>query len=119
MFIFINFHKPPEIFQNNPILGKLILPDMSAKTVFVIIVTVLVTIVLMKNTDEVSFWIFGDAKIPKLAILGVMFGLGLILGYMAGRPGKKQEIHEDYSDYKPLNEEKRSSLSDEDRDYIN
>jgi len=92
---------------------------MSAKTIFVIIVTVLVTIVLMKNTDEVSFWIFGDAKIPKLTILGVMFGLGLILGFMAGRPGKKQEIHEPDAYNKPLSEEKRPSLSDEDRDYIN
>ena len=91
---------------------------MSAKTIFIIIVTVLVTIVLMKNTDEVSFWIFGDAKIPKLTILGVMFGLGLIVGYLTGRPKKKQEIPEVYSDQKPLTEEKRTYLSDEDRDYI-
>jgi len=92
---------------------------MSAKTIFIIVVTVLVTIVLMKNTDEVSFWIFGDTKIPKLTILGVMFGLGLIVGYLTGRPKKKQDIPESFPDYKPSTEEKQTSLSDEDRDYIN
>jgi hypothetical protein len=91
---------------------------MSGKTIFIIIVTVLVTIILMKNTDEVSFWIFGDAQIPKLAVLAVMFGLGLIVGFMAGRPKKKPEITESYADYKPSPEEKRV-LSDDDRDYIN
>ena len=91
---------------------------MSAKTIFIIIVTVLVTIILMKNTDEVSFWIFGDAQIPKLTVLGVMFGLGLIVGFMAGRPKKKQEITGSYDDYKPAPEEKKV-LSDDDRDYIN
>jgi uncharacterized integral membrane protein len=91
---------------------------MSAKTIFIIIVTVLVTIVLMKNTDEVSFWIFGDAKIPKLTILGIMFGLGLIVGYLTGRPKKKQEINELYPDNKEYTQEKET-LSDDDRDYIN
>ncbi|HCN83005.1 MAG TPA: hypothetical protein DIT07_05200 [Sphingobacteriaceae bacterium] len=91
---------------------------MSAKTIFIIVVTVLVTIILMKNTDEVSFWIFGDAQIPKLSILGVMFGLGLIVGYLIGRPKKKLEAAEPYSDYKPSVEEKKA-LSDDDRDYIN
>lgn len=51
-------------------------------------VTILVTIVLMKNTDEVNFWIFGDHSIPKLAVLGVMFGVGAIVGYLIGRPRK-------------------------------
>ena len=61
---------------------------MNSKTIFIIVVTVLVTIVLMKNTDEVNFWIFGDHSIPKLAVLGVMFGIGAIVGYLIGRPRK-------------------------------
>jgi hypothetical protein len=72
----------------------------------------------MNNTDEVTFWIFGDAQIPKLSILGVMFGLGLIVGYLAGRPKKKEVIPESPPEYKPTLEEKRTSLTDEDRDYI-
>lgn len=89
---------------------------MSAKTIFIIVITILVTVILMKNTDEVSFWIFGDVEIPKLAVLGVMFGLGLIVGYLAGRPKKKQEIVDSYPDNRSPEENK--ILSDDDRDYI-
>lgn len=61
---------------------------MTSKTIVIIVTTILVTIILMKNTDEVNFWIFGIHSVPKLAVLGVMFGVGLILGYLAGRPRK-------------------------------
>lgn len=64
---------------------------MRAKTILIIVVTILVTIILMKNTDEVNFWIFGTKSVPKLAVLGVMFIVGFILGYLAGRPRKKKD----------------------------
>lgn len=95
---------------------------MSAKTIFIIIITILVTIVLMKNTDEVRFWIFGDTDIPKLAVLGTMFGLGLIVGYMLGRPRKKiilNEYPEENGDLDETNPPFKKPLTDEDRDYIN
>jgi preprotein translocase subunit SecG len=95
---------------------------MSFKTIFIIVVSVLVTIILMNNTDEIDFWIFGDAKIPKLAILGFMFGLGLVVGYLAGRPGKKSMTKDDSEniedDYIDSNGGKQDQLSDEDREYI-
>ncbi len=65
---------------------------MSAKTIFIIVATTLVTIILMKNTDEVTFWIFGNRSVPKLAILGVMFGTGLVLGYLLGKPKRIKEL---------------------------
>ena len=69
---------------------------MNSKTIFIIVATTIVTIILMKNTDEVNFWIFGNYSVPKLAVLGVMFGTGLIVGYLAGRPKKvKKEISTD------------------------
>lgn len=97
---------------------------MTFKTIFIIVVSVLVTIVLMNNTDEVNFWFFGNARIPKLAVLGVMFGLGLIIGFMAGRPRKR--IQSDSLDTaEPLQDKDHDyirndadQLSDEDRDYI-
>lgn len=64
---------------------------MRAKTIFIILVTVLVTIVLMNNTDTVTFWIFGEVEIPKLAILGVLFVLGFILGFIVRGPRKRLE----------------------------
>ena len=100
---------------------------MSAKTIFIVVISVLMTIVLMKNTDEVNFWIFGDARVPKLAVLGVVFTLGLIVGFLLGRPRKKELLTEDPSDrnqatFKNTSEtisDNRKNLSDEDREYIN
>ncbi len=95
---------------------------MNFKTILIITISVLVTVVLMNNTDEVDFWLFGDARIPKLAILGSMFGLGLIVGFILGRPRKK--IVEDNYDEgevpaKTYSETKHApTLSDEDREYI-
>lgn len=93
---------------------------MSAKTIFIIIISVLVTIILMKNTDEVRFWIFGDASVPKLAILGVMFALGLIVGFLLGRPRKKTVAEAQEPVAAPGNSfrKENTNLSDEDRDYI-
>lgn len=94
---------------------------MNFKTILIIVISVLVTVVLMNNTDEIDFWIFGDARIPKLTILGSMFGLGLIVGFLAGRPVKKivPDTH-DNTDV-PVNnriDTSENTLSEEDRDYI-
>lgn len=95
---------------------------MSLKTIFIIIVSVLVTIILMNNTEEIQFWIFGNAKIPKLAVLGFMFGLGAIVGYLAGRPRKESSNHQNFEnkeiEFDDDNGDKQNKLSDEDRDYI-
>jgi len=95
--------------------------NMNAKTIFIIIISVLVTIILMNNTDEVNFWLFGDTSVPKLAVLGVMFFTGAIVGYMLGRPRKKAVLDEEVTERKIHNESNeidRHYLSDEDREYI-
>ncbi|MEJ6982289.1 hypothetical protein WG906_17625 [Pedobacter sp. P351] len=92
---------------------------MSGKTIFIVIASVLVTIVLMNNTEEIDFWLFGATKIPKLVILGTMLGLGFVIGVIAARPKKKEQAHKEPEFEVTLPEENRSPLSDEDRDYIN
>ena len=92
---------------------------MSGKTIFIIIASVLVTIVLMNNTEAIDFWLFGVTKVPKLVILGTMFGLGFIIGIMAARPKKKQIIYKEPEFEVTEPEERPAGLSDEDRDYIN
>ncbi|MFM6975925.1 MAG: hypothetical protein ACKOW2_03645 [Sphingobacteriaceae bacterium] len=92
---------------------------MSAKSIFIIITTVLITVVLMNNTDEVNFWIFGQASIPKLAILGTMFGLGWIIGFLMGRPGSRSSQSDEYDNYTEIERSNHASkLSPEDQDYI-
>lgn len=104
---------------------------MKTKTIFIIVLTALVTIILMKNADEVNFWIFGDYTIPKLAILGTMFLIGVIVGWMLGRSKKKkvdtaeiQQIPDEgrMNEFEEYREEPLpridGTLDDEDRDYI-
>ncbi len=90
---------------------------MSAKTIFIIVITVLVTVILMKNMDEVNFWIFGTRSVPKLAVLGTMFVIGAIVGFMLGRPRKKQVSDEFSSDNPPF--EVNKPLNQADEDYLN
>ena len=90
---------------------------MRAKTISIIVLTVLVTVILMKNMDEVNFWIFGTRSVPKLAVLGTMFFIGAVVGFLVGRPKKRQE-REELEDDSPTFEVKKP-LNPEDSDYIN
>ena len=97
---------------------------MSAKTISIIIFTVIVTIFLMMNTDAVEFnLIFVKAEVSKLVIVGVFTFIGFILGYWAAKPKvtissydttNPQETPEDRNN----NLNRKNDLSDEDRDYI-
>lgn len=97
---------------------------MRAKTLFIIIFTVLITIFLMMNTDKVPFdYIFGEAQISKLVVVGVCTLFGFILGYWAGKPrtvistyDQKFDDHDGVRDEQV--QEKNDGLSQEDRDYI-
>ncbi len=92
---------------------------MKAKTLLVIILTVLITIILMQNADEVKFKVlFWDLYLPKLVILtGVIF-VGIILGLLlSSRPSRSvnnyQQHNGEDNDRPPYD-----TLSAEDRDYI-
>ncbi len=94
---------------------------MSLKTILIIIITVLTTVILMNNTEEIDFWLFGDTQIPKLTILGGVFIAGTVVGFLAGRPGKKNAINTPEAptpEKLPSETVIRHQLSDEDRDYI-
>jgi hypothetical protein len=92
---------------------------MSGKTIFIIVASALVTIILMNNTEPIDFWLFGATQIPKLAILGIMFALGFVIGVMAGRTRKKESAHREPEFEVTETRDRNSALSDEDRDYIN
>ncbi len=97
---------------------------MSAKTIFIIIFTVLITIFLMVNTDAVSFdFIFVKRDISKLVIVGVCTLVGFILGFLAGRPRTTVSTYDkngaqNYSEDRQNEFNRKNELSDEDRDYI-
>ena len=91
---------------------------MRAKTIFIIFLTVLVTVFLMINTDAVEFdFIFSKIQISKLLVIGICTFIGFLLGYLAGRPRTVVSTY-DNTDEDGFNDRPKDGLSDEDREYI-
>ncbi|MGV3546852.1 MAG: LapA family protein [Pedobacter sp.] len=92
---------------------------MSGKTITIIILTILLTIFLMVNNDAVEFnFIIGKpVEVSKLIVIGICILIGFILGFIAGRPRKTYSSYNDEVERSQAMEQ-RSTLSDEDRDYI-
>jgi uncharacterized integral membrane protein len=91
---------------------------MSLKTIVIIVITILLTTVLMQNTDQVKFTIlFGDVYLSKLVVLASVAVVAFILGILVGRPKKAKYDIGGYHD--ELHKDEPNTLSDEDRDYIN
>lgn len=89
---------------------------MKAKTIFIVILTALLTIFLTVNSDEVEFnFVIGEpVSVSKLIVIGVCVLVGFILGFIAGRPRKTVSSY----DTEIERGTKEDTLSDEDRDYI-
>jgi len=93
---------------------------MRAKTIFIIIFTVLITVFLMMNTDAVEFdFIVSKGQISKLLVVGVCTFIGFILGYLAGRPRTVISTYDDRSsNQENISSGPKDGLSEEDREYI-
>lgn len=91
---------------------------MSAKTIFIIILTALLTIFLMVNTEPVDFdFLVTTVPVSKLLVIGVCIIIGFVIGFIAGRPRKTVSSYDDEIERnQPVSNKKE--LSDEDRDYI-
>lgn len=91
---------------------------MKAKTIFVIIITALLTIFLTVNSDAVEFdFIIGEpVSVSKLVVIGICILIGFILGFIVGRPRKTVSSYDaeiERGEGKP-----NDDLSEEDREYI-
>jgi putative membrane protein len=90
---------------------------MRAKTIFIILMTAIITVFLVMNTDEVRFdFIFAKKDVSKLLVIGVCTFIGFVLGYWAGRPRTVVSSYDDKFDHTEPNS--KNTLSDEDRNYI-
>ena len=91
---------------------------MSAKTISIIILTALLTIFLMVNTEPVDFdFLVTTLQVSKLLVIGICIIIGFIIGFVVGRPRKTISSYDDEIERnQPVSNKKE--LSDEDRDYI-
>jgi uncharacterized integral membrane protein len=91
---------------------------MRIKTIIIIVLTILITVVLMQNTGPVTFTIlFSDVHVSKLVVLAIIALFAFILGILVGRPRRTKYISNDFPE-KNENYENPNTLSDEDREYI-
>ncbi|MGN6640456.1 MAG: LapA family protein [Mucilaginibacter sp.] len=91
---------------------------MRIKTMIIIIITVLLTVVVMQNTDEVPLkFLFAKFFISKLTIMLVTALIGFMIGLLVGRPGRTRYVPGQVADSDPENKN-LDTLSDEDREYI-
>ncbi|GGI24787.1 lipopolysaccharide assembly protein LapA domain-containing protein [Pedobacter mendelii] len=91
---------------------------MSGKTIFIIILTAILTIFLMVNTEPVDFnFLVTTVAVSKLLVIGICIIVGFIIGFIAGRPRKTVSSYDDeIQKNNPTGN--KTDLSDEDREYI-
>lgn len=93
---------------------------MKAKTIFIIIITALLTLFLTVNSEPVDFdFIIGEpVPVSKLIVIGICVLIGFILGFIVGRPRKTVSSYDDEIERGGNSTENKATLSDEDRNYI-
>jgi len=102
---------------------------MSFKTIIIIILSILITVIFMQNTDQVLFTIlWKELYVSKLIMMLVVTLFGFIIGVIVARPKKKKQViqnadvplevtQSEDKDY--IEMPKKQGLSNEDRDYLN
>lgn len=104
---------------------------MKFKTIVIIALSAVTAIILYKNTEKSSFWLFGDIEISKLVLLSIFYFLGIITGGILFRRKSKHpkeytinnsnNLEESNTQTQPqagLNPYSTSNLSDEDRAFL-
>lgn len=93
---------------------------MKPKIIFIILSTALLTAFLFLNNDAVpfNFIVVSDVYVSKLIVIGICIVIGFILGFLVGRPRKTVSSYDTEIEKNYNTTENKSTLSDEDRDYI-
>lgn len=91
---------------------------MRIKTIFIIVATILLTIVIMQNNQDVSFNIlFWSSRFSILIMLAIIAIISFIIGLMLGRP-RKSTFDDSHPSMDNPSGTKPDTLSDEDKEYI-
>ena len=92
---------------------------MRIKTIIIILITILLTVILMQNAGKVYFnFLWATFPMSKLLVLLFVAAISFILGVLVGRPKKIRKLGGDTTED---NYDKGTSntLSEDDKDYIN
>ncbi len=92
---------------------------MRIKTIIIIIITILLTVLLMQNRDrDYLDFLWSRFYMSKLIMLFFVAVVAFVLGFLVGRPKRIKKLSDNYiSD--DLDKSNPKTLSDDDKDYIN
>lgn len=92
---------------------------MRIKTIVIILITVLLTIALMQNTEPVYFnFLWASFRMSKLVLLFIIGLISFVLGILIGRPKRIKKLGGNVID-DDSEKNNPDTLSNEDREYIN
>lgn len=92
---------------------------MRIKTIVIIVITILLTIVLMQNTGRVNFsFLWATFWMSKLVVLFFVAAISFVLGVLVGRPKRVKKLGGDFTD-STADKSNSNTLSDDDKEYIN
>jgi len=92
---------------------------MRIKTILIILITVMLTIVLMQNTEPVNFsFLWADFRMSKLVMMTGISVIAFILGVLVGRPSRVKKLGGTFIEGEHQRKDP-DTLSDEDKEYIN
>ncbi|WP_333863860.1 hypothetical protein [Sphingobacterium sp.] len=90
------------------------------RTIFLIFITVIITVICVQNPQSVKLIFFGETQIAlwKLLLAFFMAGIAFICLLKIGR--KKQRVYEqeELDESGEENNDRKSQLSDEDREFL-
>jgi uncharacterized integral membrane protein len=91
---------------------------MRIKTIFLIVATMLLTVIIVNNSEEVEFNIFlWHPRISKLVMMAIIAIVSFLIGLLVGRP-KKVKFDDSHPSMDNPTGSKNDTLSNEDREYI-
>ncbi|MDO3642735.1 MAG: LapA family protein [Mucilaginibacter sp.] len=92
---------------------------MRIKTIIIILITILLTVILMQNAGAVYFkFLWATFLMSKLLVLLFVAVISFVLGVLVGRPKKVRKLGGDPTDNN-YDKGPSSTLSEDDKDYIN
>lgn len=92
---------------------------MRIKTIIVVLITVMLTIVLTQNTEPVTFsFLWASFRISKLVMMTAVSVVAFILGILVGKPSKVKRLGGTFIEGEHQRDNP-NTLSDEDKEYIN
>jgi uncharacterized integral membrane protein len=91
---------------------------MRIKTIIIILITAILTIILVQNNTRVNFdFLWATFAMSKLVMLLIVAVIAFVLGILVGRPNKIKRLGGDW-EQTTAGKSNTSTLSDDDKEYI-